>query len=81
MSGVCVGGDAEGDVGLTELCEGLDLLWLLLFWSSSLSKTGDGLGWTGGNTLLTGSALDVVTLDVSMPTEGGHKWSETAFMF
>lgn len=76
-----MGGDGEGDVGPTELCDGLDLLWLLLFWSSSLSRTGDGLGWTDGNTLLTGSAFAVVTLDVSMTTEGGDKWRETAFMF
>lgn len=81
VSGVCVDGEGEGDAWLTELWEGLDLLWLLLFWSSSRSGTGDGLAWPDGSALLAGSAFAAVALDVSMTTEGGAKRSEPAFRF
>lgn len=81
VGGVWVDGEGEGDVWPPELWEGLDLLWLLLFWSSSLSGTGDGLSCTDGNRLLTDSAFSVVALAVSKTTKGGDKWSETAFRF
>lgn len=81
MSGVWLEGDGEGDAWPTEMWEGLDLLWLLLFWSSSLSGTGDGVSCADGKALWTGSALTVAALDVSMTTEGGDKWSAPAFRF
>lgn len=73
--------EREGDRWLRELCEGLDLLWLLLFCSSSLSDMLDGLGCTDANTSLAGSALAADALDVSMRTEGGDKRSEPVFRF
>ena len=75
------GGDGVGEAWPTEFCEGLlDPLWLLLFWSSGLSGTGDGLGWADGDTLLGASAF-VVSLDVSMATEGGERRREPEFRF
>lgn len=81
VGGVWVEGDGEGEVWPTEVREGQDLLWLLLFWSSSLSGAGDGLGGTGGNRLFTDSAFSVVALDVSVTTEGADKRTEPAFRF
>lgn len=77
------GGDGEGEAWPTDLCVfvGLDPLWLLLFWSSGLSGVGDGLGWADGETLLVVSAFAVVSLEVSMATEGGDKRREPEFKF
>lgn len=75
------GGDGEGEAWPTELCPGLDPLWLLLFWSSGLSGAGDELGWVGGDTLLVVSAFAVFSLGVSMATDGGDKRREPEFRF
>lgn len=71
----------EGDGGGGAWREGLDLLWLLLFWSSSLSGAGDGPGGTAGSRLFTDSAFTVVALDVSVTTGGADKRAEPAFRF
>lgn len=75
------GGNGEGEVWPTELCVGLDSLWLLLFWSSGLSGAGEGLGWVDGDTLLVVSVFAVVSVDFSMATEGGDKRREPEFRF
>lgn len=80
-SGVGAGGDGEGEVWPTEPCAGLDPLWLLLFWSSSLSGAGDGLGRIDGDTLLMVSAFAVTCLEVSLATKGGDKRGDLEFRF
>lgn len=75
------GGDGDGRGCPAELLAGLDPLWLLLFWSSGLSGAGDGLGWFVGDTLLVVSAVAVVSLDVSIATDGGDKRRESEFRF
>lgn len=75
------GGEGEGEAWPTEFCARLDPLWLLLFWSSGRSATGDGLGWVGGDTFLTVSAFAGISLGVSMATEGGDKRREPEFKF
>lgn len=74
-------GEGEGEAWPPELWEGLDLLWLVLFGSSGLSGTGDGLRWTDAGGLLRDSAFSVAAFNVSTTTDGGDERSEAAFKF
>lgn len=65
------GGEGDGEAWPTELWAGLELFWLLLFWSSGLSSEGDEPGCLSGVTLLTVSP--VVSFGVSMATDDGDK--------